>query len=307
MAIAVDVLCCIAALAAGPPRQAGSPGDALVHRRIDALFAHLDRAIPESGFPNGSRRFLLTDQSADRNDGDERLRLWLPPSGSLLSEPLDAGDAVRLTAAVGCEFHDSVWPPEGSDAPRPVGTRMSHDFAIEWVPAAAGAPVVALAARRVDFDPETAVDGRVRVDVDVAWPAAARGEGRIRFRVARGDGPPGDLSILPTLWGPRVVHAAAPPAVRPDPPRLREEIVSDLLDPRFAPGRKGAERVELGTRGAASSGAGNGASASASALHPRPWRAGRRREAHFRDRPRHGLPDGGARPALASRARGEAR
>jgi arylsulfatase A-like enzyme len=303
LSTAVEVLCRFALLLAGPQSAAPHPT-----ARVDALFAHLDRAIPESGFPNGSRRFLLTDQSADRNDGDERLRLWLPPSGSLLSEPLDAADAVRLTAAVGCEFHDSIWPPEGSDAPRPAGARMRHDFAIEWVPAAAGASVVALAACRVVFDPETAVDGRVRVDVDVEWPTAARGEGRIRFRVARVDGPPGDLSILPTLWGPRVVHAArdsAPPAIRPEP-RLREEVVTDLLDPRFAPGRKGAERVELGTRSAGSGGAGNGAPAPAPATEA-VTRPGVVVEAHFETGHGIELPNGGARPALAFAGRGEAR
>jgi len=99
VAIAVDVLCCIAALAPGPSRQAGSAdAPAPPVARVDALFARLDEAIPESGFPNGSRRFLLTDQSADRNDGDGRMRLWLPPSGSLLSAPLHGDDAIRLAS-----------------------------------------------------------------------------------------------------------------------------------------------------------------------------------------------------------------
>jgi hypothetical protein len=299
VAIAVEVLCCIATLVAGPPRQAGSAGaPAPPVARVDTLFARLDEAIPESGFPNGSRRFLLTDQSADRNDGDERMRLWLPPSGSLLSAPLSGDDAIRLTCGVGCEFHDSVWPGEGSGAPWPAGARARHDFSIEWVAAAAGAPAVVLATRRVDFDPATAVDGRVRVDLEVAWPAAVRGEGRLRFRVTRSDGPAADLSILPTLWGPRVEHAppARDGAAAPVRTETREELVADLLDPRFAAGRTGAERVELGARN-------DGSAAPAEPV----VRPGVAVEAHFQTGLGIELPNGGARPALAFAGRGAAR
>jgi len=307
VAIAVDVLCCIAALAPGPSRQAGSAdAPAPPVARVDALFARLDEAIPESGFPNGSRRFLLTDQSADRNDGDGRMRLWLPPSGSLLSAPLHGDDAIRLTCGVGCEFHDSVWPAEGSGAPLPAGARARHDFSIEWVAADAGAPAVVVATRHVDFDPATAVDGRVRVDLEVVWPVAARGEGRLRFRVTRSDGPAADLSILPTLWGPRVEHApsardgAGRPAVAA-PMETREELVADLLDPRFASGRTGAERVELGARS-------DGAAAPAATAPAEPVvRPGVAVEAHFQAGLGIELPNGGARPALAFAGHGAAR
>src|SRR5882672_3918170 len=105
-------LCAVAvALTAGGPRareRAAPAAPALA--RVDSLFAHVDELLPESGFPNGSRRFLLTAQSGERNDGDERMRLWLPPSGSLLSGSLDVDDGARLTVGVGCEFFDSVWP-----------------------------------------------------------------------------------------------------------------------------------------------------------------------------------------------------
>lgn len=272
--------------------------------RVDSLFAHVENLVPESGFPNGSRRFLLTAQSGERNDGDERMRLWLPPSGSLLSGPLEADEGARLECGVGCEFFDSVWPAEGSGAAPPGGPRIVTDFAVEWVAATAGAPAVALLERRVVFDPASAADGRVRVDLACDLPAPARGAGRLRFCATRSEGPPAEIAILPTLWGPRLIHRAP---VAPAPPaatrRTRDEVVVDLLDPRFAAGR-GGEPCELGVVTTVD----RDATGLETGRHDEPLRRPRVGvEAHFETGAGDELPRGGREPALAFAADGRAR
>jgi hypothetical protein len=297
--VAVWFSAAVVALGDAPSRAPAAPPPAA---RVDSLFAHVDLLVPESGFPNGSRRFLLTAQSGERNDGDERMRLWLPPSGSLLSGPLEADEGARLECGVGCEFFDSAWPAEGSGAAPPAGPRIVTDFAVEWVAATAGAPAIALLDRSVVFEPGGAADGRVRVDLACDLPASARGAGRLRFRATRREGPPAEISILPTLWGPRLIHRApvAPPAATR---RTREEVVVDLLDPRFAAGR-GGEPSALGVVTTVD----RDAAGLETARHDEPLRrplVGV--EAHFETGAGDELPRGGREPALAFAASGRAR
>jgi hypothetical protein len=269
--------------------------------RFESLLAHLDACVPEEGFPNGSRRFLLTQQSADRNDGDERLRLWLPPSGSLLSEPLEIDGAARLECAVGCELFDGAWEVEGSGRPRPPAAPVATDFLVQWVPADPAAAPVELAACTVRLDPEHDADGRARRDLAVDLPGTVRGAGRLRFRATRREGPAGDLTALPTLWGPRVRIEQDEEERAPE--LRRDELVVDLLDPARrgraldpAPVELGsATTVEIDAHGVAGT--------------PKTEPFARARigvEAHFETGAGRDLPRGGRAPALTFAGSGRA-